>query len=96
MDGRQRAFECHGRTQFMKGEVRFLNQQSPQLALMILKDHWLAPGPMVARTNIPSPPTLLQKLLHHAQGNSITMRDLLPGTFFVVVGSQNPFPQIQR
>ena len=60
------------------------------------QDHRLAPGETVARTDLPGPSALLQELLDHAQRNPVTIADLHASPLFKVIGSQNPFAQVQR
>jgi hypothetical protein len=66
VDGGQRAFQLRRRAQFLQGQVRLLAQQGPHLALMGPQNHRLAPRTMVARTDLPGPPALLQEFFHHA------------------------------
>jgi hypothetical protein len=47
-------------------------------------------------SNIASAPTLLQKLLDHAEGHPETMGNLGPRAFIVVVGRKNSLAEIQR
>lgn len=51
---------------------------------------------MMAWTDISGSPALLQKLLHHAQRDTIPLSHLLSVPFLTVVGSKDPFTQIQR
>jgi hypothetical protein len=51
---------------------------------------------MMARTNVPGVPPLLEELLDHAQGNPVVIGDFLAGAFVGIVGSQDAFTQIQR
>jgi len=96
VDGGQGTGQFQAGAQLLQGQVGLLVQQSPHLALMGGQDHGLAPGETVARTDIPGSPALLQELLNHAQGNPVTVADLLSRPFLMIIGSQNPFAQVQR
>jgi hypothetical protein len=51
---------------------------------------------MVAWSDLSGPFALLQQLLDHTQRNPVTIRDFLPAALLIVVGSHDPFPQVQR
>ena len=56
----------------------------------------LAPGVVVARPDVASAPPLLEEFLDHAQRHAETMGHLFTSALLLIVGGQNPFPQIQR
>src|SRR5271165_7476879 len=85
-----------GFAQLLQGHVRFLTQHGLQLAMMGRNDHRLASRTIMTRTDLSGPFALLQKLLDHAQRNPVAIRDFLPTALLIVVGSQDPFPQVQR
>jgi hypothetical protein len=58
-------------------------------------NHRLAPTEAMPWSNVAGAPTLLQKLLDHAQGDAETVGDLGAGALSVVIGSQDSFAQIQ-
>lgn len=58
-------------------------------------NHGFAPGQAVPRGNVAGAPTLLEELLDQARGNAETMGHLGPSPLIVIVGSKNPFPQIE-
>lgn len=95
MNGRQRAVQARRRPQFLEGQIGLLLHQRPELVLSPGDRAGLAAGTVVLRTHVASPSPLLQEFLDHAQGNPKTAGHRLPGAFASVVGSQNPFAQIQ-
>jgi len=96
MDRRQRAVQSHGHAQFLQGQVRLAPEQHAHLLVMGRQDPWLASGVVVAWSDLAGPPTLLEELFDHAQGDAVTVSNLCTGAFLMVVGGQDPFPQIQR
>jgi len=96
MNGRERAFQLRGGAQFLERQVGLFLYQEAQLPLMGLDDQGLAPRAMVARADLSGASTLLQEFLHHPERNPVTLRNLLSGPILLVIGSQNPFAQIQR
>lgn len=95
MDGGQRTRQAGGGAQFFEGQVRFFVQQHPQLDMMAGDDQGLAPGVVVARPDVAGVSPLLQEFFDHAQRHPETMGNLFPRALLLVVGRQNPFPQIQ-
>ena len=96
MDGWQSAFQSNRLAQFCQGQVWLPAQQLTHLAVMRDKDGWFASGAMMLRGDVADPPPLLQELLDHAQRNLVAPGHFLAGAFFLIVGSQDSFPQIQR
>jgi hypothetical protein len=96
VDRRQSAVQPDGRTQFVQGKVGLLTQQRAHLAMMGRQDPRLASRSMMARPDIAGSPALLQKLLHHAQRDTKALRYLCSCALLPVVGSKDPFTQIQR
>ena len=95
MNGRQRAVQARRCPQFLEGQIGLLLNQRPELVLLPGNMAGLATGAVVLRTHVAEAAALLEELLDHAQGNPETTRHRLPGAFASVVGSQNPFTQIQ-
>jgi len=50
----------------------------------------------VARADLTGASALLQELLDHAERNLVPSRNLVAGALAVIVGSQDPFAQVQR
>lgn len=96
VNGRQSAVQPDGRTQFVQGKVGLLTQQRAHLAMMGRQDPRLASRSMMAWPDISCPAALLQKLLHHAQRHTKALRYLFSCALRPVVGSKDPFTQIQR
>jgi ribosomal protein S12 methylthiotransferase accessory factor YcaO len=67
MDGRQRAIQFQGLTEFFERQVWFLAQQSAHQPIMGWNNHRLAPGAVMAGTNVPGVSALLKELLDHAK-----------------------------
>jgi hypothetical protein len=63
---------------------------------MALKNLGLAPGKMVARSNVARAASLLEQLLNHAKRNPKAMSHLFTATFTRIVSGQYPLPQIHR
>ena len=96
MDGWQSAFQTGGRTQFTQRQVGLLGQQPLPMLPMAFKNLGLAPGKMVARSNITCAAALLEQFLNHAKRNPKAMRHLLTATFPRIVTGQYPLSQIHR
>jgi hypothetical protein len=59
-------------------------------------NHRFASRKVLAWSNVPGAPALLQELLDHAQRDSETVGDLGTSAFPVIVGTKNSFAEIQR
>ena len=66
MDGLQRALQPEGVAQFLEGQIGLPAQQGAHLPLMERYDLGLAPGPVMARGNVPGVAALREQLLDHA------------------------------
>jgi len=58
-------------------------------------DERLAPGAMVARSDISGASALLQELLYHAKRNAVASRDLVTRAVGIVVRNKDSFAQVQ-
>ena len=64
--------------------------------MMGCDDERLAPGAIVAWSDISSVSALLQELLYHAKRNAVASRDLVARAVGIVVRSDDSFAQVQR
>lgn len=55
----------------------------------------LTPGMVVAGPNISGMSALLDELFDNPQRDPITTRNVFPGTFIIIVGTEDSFTQIQ-
>jgi len=95
MDRRQGAVELYGRPQFLQGHVRFSAQQRLHLPVMRVQDEWFASGITVAGSDVSGAPPLLQEFLDQPQRNTETMGNFFTVSFFLVVGTEDSFTQVQ-
>jgi len=63
---------------------------------MSLDDERFASRVSVACPDLASTLALLQKLFDHTQRNPVALRNLLAGSFQIVIGSQDAFSEVQR
>jgi len=95
MNGRQGAVQARRRPQFLEGQIGLLLHQCPEL--LLLPGDWarLAAGAVMLRSCIANPPPLLQELLDQPQGNPKATCHRFARAFACVIGSQDPFAQVQ-
>jgi hypothetical protein len=95
VDGGQSAGQTRGGPQFLEGQIGLFRQQRSQLVLMAGDNTGLAARAVMLGPNVAQAAALLEELLDHAQRNPEPGRHRLTGAPVVIVGRQNPFPQIQ-
>ena len=95
MDGGQSAGQTRGGTQFLEGQIGLFRQQRSQLVLMAGDNAGLAARAVMLGPEVAEAAALLEELLDHAQRNPESAGHLLTSAPVVIVGRQNPFPQIQ-
>lgn len=84
-----------GGPQFLQGHVRFSAQQRLHLPVMGAQDERFAPGIMVAGSDVSGTPALLQEFLDQAQRDTKTTGNFFTVSFFLVVGTEDSFTQVQ-
>jgi len=94
MNGRQGAVQRYGRPQFLQGQIGFLGQQRPHLALMRGQDRRFAPRIMMAWGDVAGASALLEEFLDHPQGHSVAHGNFVAGALLMIVGGQDSFAQI--
>jgi hypothetical protein len=73
-----------------------VREQLPQVNLMPGENHGLAARVVMTRPDVAGAPPLLDEFLDHAQRNLETLGNFRPVALLLIVGAQNPFPQIQE
>jgi hypothetical protein len=95
MNGREAAIQLGGPAQFFQRQIGFAAEQFTQLLAAVSHDSWPASAAVILTGNVASLPALLQEFFNHPQRNPEVLGDFLAGAFVLVIGSQNPLPQIQ-
>src|SRR6516164_7463848 len=96
MNGGQRTLKRYGLAQFFERQIGLASQQASELLLVARQNHRLAPRITVARPDISSATALLQQLFDHTQGHTVAPGNIQPSAFSAVVGTENPFAQVQQ
>jgi hypothetical protein len=95
VDGWQGALQACGNAQLLEGEIGLFVQQHPELALVAGDNTRLPSRTVMLRAHVAQASPLLQELLNHAQRHPETAGHRFAAALTGVIGSQNPFPQIQ-
>jgi len=80
----------------LERQVILFGQQTTDLAAVGGNDHRLAPGKVMSGSDVAGAPALLQELFNHPERDPKTMGNLDPGAFVLIIGIDNPLPEIQR
>ena len=95
MNGLHRTPESKRRSQLAQGQVVLLGQEPTDLTAVTGNNHGLTPGQVMARADISGVAALLQEFLDHAEGDAKARGNLRSRAFFLIVGIEDPLPQIQ-
>ena len=92
MDGLQRALQPEGLAQLLQCQIGLPAQQGAHRALMVRHDLGLAPGQVMAGSDVPGVPALCKQLLDHAKRHPEASRDILTRSLPGIIGAQDSFP----
>ena len=95
MDGDERTRKAEHVPHFRQSRVRALPNDGDHAAPVRVRDLRLPSRPMIQGADLADGLALLDQLLHHAQRDAETLRDLLAGVLPLVVAGEYPFADVE-
>jgi hypothetical protein len=92
----QGASQPQGGAHLMQRQVGFAPKQAAHLVAVRRQDQGFAARIRMARGDIARAAALLKEFLNHAKRHFEAQGNLIAGAFVTIIGSQDPFTQIQR
>ena len=94
VNGGKRAWERQSLAHFLQRDIGLLIDEALELAAMAPREKRLTTRKAVTRADVAGLFALNQELLHHAEGDAISVSDLLASAQAFIITVQNALPQI--